>query len=39
MCETNDTWARDHGAITMLDSEALRFLISCSMLGAEIRFG
>ena len=19
MCETNDTWARDHGAITMLD--------------------
>ena len=20
-CETNDTWARDHGAITMIDTE------------------
>ena len=25
-CETNDTWARDHGAITMLDSEGTSFL-------------
>lgn len=25
-CETNDTWARDHGAITMLDSEGTSLL-------------
>ena len=25
-CETNDTWARDHGAITMLDSEGASLL-------------
>ena len=25
-CETNDTWARDHGAITMLDSEGVSLL-------------
>ena len=25
-CETNDTWARDHGAITMLDAEGASLL-------------
>lgn len=25
-CETNDTWARDHGAITMLDAEGVSVL-------------
>ena len=25
-CETNDTWARDHGAITMLDAEGVLLL-------------
>ena len=25
-CETNDTWARDHGAITMLDAEGVLIL-------------
>ena len=25
-CETNDTWARDHGAITMLDAESALLL-------------
>ena len=26
VCETNDTWARDHGAITMLDAEGASLL-------------
>lgn len=25
-CETNDTWARDHGAITMVDTEGASLL-------------
>lgn len=25
-CETNDTWARDHGAITMMDAEGVSLL-------------
>lgn len=28
-CETNDTWARDHGAITMIDGSAPRLLDFC----------
>lgn len=28
-CETNDTWARDHGAITLIDNEAPLLLDFC----------
>lgn len=28
-CETNDTWARDHGAITLIDGETPRLLDFC----------
>ena len=37
MCETNDTWARDHGAITMLD-EATPLLLDFTFNGWGLKF-
>lgn len=31
--DTNDTWARDHGGISVFDEGTPCFMISCSMAG------
>jgi len=35
-CETNDTWARDHGAITLIDGSTPACSTSALTAGAEI---
>ena len=37
-CDTNDTWARDHGAITMLDKEGNAYLQDFTFNGWGLKF-
>ena len=37
-CDTNDTWARDHGAITLLDSEGNAHLYDFTFNGWGLKF-
>ena len=38
LCDTNDTWARDHGAITMLDEEGHPLLLDFTFNGWGLKF-
>ena len=37
-CDTNDTWARDHGAITLVDEEGGRVLLDFAFNGWGLKF-
>lgn len=37
-CETNDTWARDHGAITLLDADGALSLLDFTFNGWGLKF-
>ncbi len=38
LCDTNDTWARDHGAITLLDEEGHPHLLDFTFNGWGLKF-
>ena len=37
-CDTNDTWARDHGAITLLDTNGMPILLDFTFNGWGLKF-